>query len=58
MIAIIVALITWHALCSIVLSVLGRLIERPNRKGLAYALALVNVGYVLAYLTILFDLGG
>lgn len=51
------ALLIWHILSLIALLVLGNLVgdERRLLKGLAYALTLVNVGYVTTYTLILID---
>ena len=50
-----IILITWHILCALALVILGRKVNRQSYKGLAYALALINAGYVLAYLMIWLD---
>lgn len=52
-----IGLLTFHTLSLIALLLLGRLVTSENRpvKGLAYALALVNAGYVLVYGLILVD---
>lgn len=57
MIYFIIGLLIWHALSLVALLVLGNLVgeERRRLKGLAYALALVNVGYVVTYALILID---
>jgi len=54
---VIIALLIWHALSLVALLVLGNRVgdERRTLKGLAYALALVNVGYVVTYALILID---
>lgn len=51
-----IGLLAWHIFSVVILVVLGSTIrDRPSMRGLAFALALVNAGYIMTYALILVD---